>query len=93
MQITLHHEASAFGMPVILDPEGKLMKYPAGIKLLRKRLRLSTTALGAICGVSHRTLEKWESGKVPPPAFALNAMSLLPLHTVVPRPERQPTAM
>jgi DNA-binding transcriptional regulator YiaG len=92
MQITLHHEASAFGMPVILDPEGKLMKYPKGIKLLRKRLRLSTTALGAICGVSHRTVEGWEAGQIPP-AFALNAMSLLPLDTVVPRPERQPAAM
>lgn len=92
MKITLHHPASAFGMPVILDPEGKLMKYDNGIKLLRKRLRLSTRALGAICGVSHRTVEKWEAGQAPP-AFALNAMSLLPLDTVVPRPPRQLTAM
>jgi len=89
MKITLHHPASVFGMPVILDPEGKLMKYDKGIKLIRRRLRLSTRDLGAICGSSHRTVEKWEGGQVPP-AFALNAMSLLPLDTVVPRPAIQP---
>ena len=72
-------------MPVILHPDGHVMKYPDGIKLLRRRLRMNTRDLGAICGVSSRTVENWEGGRYEVPAAALNMMSTLPLDTVVNR--------
>ena len=40
-----------------------------------------------MCGVSHRTIERWEHGLSLPTAAALNVMSKLPLDTVVPRGE------
>jgi transcriptional regulator with XRE-family HTH domain len=86
MRITIDHPASKFGMPVILHPDGSVMKYPDGLKLLRRRQRMSTRDLGAICGVSPRTIERWEQNLSIPTAAALNAMSKLPLDTVVPRP-------
>lgn len=93
MKITIDHPASSYGQPVILHPDGHVMDYRDGLKLLRRRLRMSTRDLGAICGVSHRTVERWEFGLSIPHAAALNAMSKLPLDTVVPRPpskKRQP---
>jgi len=92
MKITIDHPASKFGQPVILHPNGSVMKYRDGIKLLRRRLRLSTTDLGAICGLTRRAVENWEYGRSDPPAAALNAMSKLPLDTVVPRPEKKSLA-
>ena len=85
MKITIDHPDSAYGMPVILNDAGKPMKYALGIKTIRKRLRLSTTDLGAMCGVSRRTVESWETNR-PPPAAALNVMSTMPINTIVPRP-------
>jgi hypothetical protein len=96
MKITIDHPASQFGMPVILHPTGTVMKYPDGIKLLKRRMRMTNKSLGAICGVAPRTAENWLAGRCEPPAAALNALSKLPLDTVVPRPaarNRQCAAM
>jgi hypothetical protein len=84
MKITLDHPASSYGIPVILNAKGEVMDYAEGIRTIRRNLALSTKALGAMCNVSHRTVESWEYGSVPS-AAALNVMSRLPLDTVVHR--------
>jgi DNA-binding transcriptional regulator YiaG len=76
MKITLHHPASSYGVPVILDDAGDVMTYPAGLKLIRARFGLSVRDVGALCDVSPRTVESWE-GNRPPSAAALNALGLL----------------
>lgn len=76
MKITIEHPASSYGMPVILNYVGQVMSYKEGIKTLRRSKGLSVQQLGAICGVSHRTVQGWESGKLPS-AAAMNAMSNL----------------
>ena len=52
------------------------MDYAPGIKLLRAKLDLSTQQLADKCGVSRRTVEGWQQGRVPYPA-ALNVMAQL----------------
>lgn len=74
MTITTNHPSSCYGQPVILDDNGNLMDYAAGIKLLRFKLEISTTKLGEACGVSRRTVEGWEQGRLPN-AAALNVMA------------------
>lgn len=73
MKITTAHVASSYGLPVILDDDGKVMEYSDGIKAVRARLAISTATLALACNVSRRTVEGWEQGK-PVPAAALNVM-------------------
>lgn len=76
MKITLHHPASSYGMPVILDDAGRVMDYPDGFRAIRARLGLSVRDVGALCDCSPRTVQGWELGR-PPSAAALNALGLL----------------
>ena len=76
MTITTNHPASSYGMPVIIDDAGVPMDYADGIKAIRRHFALSTTELGALCGVSSRTVEGWEHGRMPS-AAALNSMASL----------------
>lgn len=76
MKITCNHSTSSYGVPVILGDDGKVMDYAPGIKALRAKLQLSTQALADKCGVSRRTVEGWEQGRMPD-AAALNVMSSL----------------
>ena len=73
MTVTTDHSASSYGVPVILGDDGAPMDYAPGVKALRARLGLSTTQLGEACGVSRRTVEGWEQGRMPTSA-ALNVM-------------------
>ena len=45
-------------------PGGEL-DWATGAKLLRRSLNLSTKEFGALCGVSHRSVENWEQGRKP----------------------------
>lgn len=74
MKITTHHPASSYGVPVILNDAGMLMDYWTGIKALRSKLGMSTQELADACGVSRRTVEGWECGRMPEVA-ALNVMA------------------
>ena len=74
MVITTNHSASSYGQPVILNDDGNVLDYADGIKLLRSILQLSTQALADACGVSRRTVEGWEQGRLPA-AAALNVMA------------------
>ena len=76
MQVTINHSASSYGIPVILNDSGMLMDYWTGIKALRAKLGWTTQQLADACGVSRRTVEGWETGRMPT-AAALNVMSTL----------------
>jgi predicted transcriptional regulator len=74
MRVTTNHSSSSYGVPVILDDRGAVMDYAPGIKAIRAKAGLTTQALADLCGVSRRTVEGWEQGRMPTVA-ALNVMS------------------
>jgi ribosome-binding protein aMBF1 (putative translation factor) len=76
MEVTTTHATSSYGQPVILGDDGLVMDYAPGIKAIRERLELSTTELAKHCGVSRRTVEGWEQGRLPN-AAALNVIGYL----------------
>ena len=76
MKITCDHASSSYGVPVIIGDDKAVMDYAPGIKALREKLGLSTGELAAACGVSRRTVEGWEQGRMPD-AAALNVMAQL----------------
>lgn len=76
MKITCDHASSSYGVPVIIGDDKAVMDYAPGIKSVRSKLGLSTQDLGAKCGVSRRTVEGWEQGRMPD-AAALNVMAKL----------------
>lgn len=76
MRVTTQHSASSYGQPVILDDSGQVMDYAPGIKAIRDKVGLSTQQLADLCGVSRRTVEGWEQGRMPT-AAALNVMATL----------------
>lgn len=76
MKITTNHPASSYGQPVILADDGLLLDYAPGVKALREKLGLTTQDLADKCGVSRRTVEGWEQGRLPN-AAALNVMASL----------------
>lgn len=65
MRVTTNHAASSYGQPVILAEDGSVMDYGPGIKAIREKLSLSTQDLADQCGVSRRTVEGWEQGRMP----------------------------
>ena len=76
MRVTTNHPSSSYGQPVILDDIGQVLDYAPGIKAIRDKRGLTTQALADLCGVSRRTVEGWEQGRMPT-AAALNVMSTL----------------
>ena len=76
MTITTDHPASSYGLPIFVAPDGQPIDYAAGVQWLRATLGLSTTQLAESCGVSRRTVEGWEQGRMPN-AVSLNVMARL----------------
>lgn len=76
MKVTIDHPASSCGIPVILDDDGNPMDYAAGVKEIRRRLDLTAAELAAKLGVSTRTVNGWEIGRMPKTA-ALNMLGKL----------------
>ena len=76
MKITCDHSASSYGVPVILADDGDVMDYAPGVKAIRAKLSMSTQQLADACGVSRRTVEGWESGRMPS-TLALRALASL----------------
>ena len=74
MRVTTDHSASSYGQPVILDDAGQVMDYAPGIKAIRAKRGWTTQQLADVCGVSRRTVEGWESGRMPE-VKALNVMA------------------
>jgi ribosome-binding protein aMBF1 (putative translation factor) len=79
MKITCDHSASSYGIPVILDDRGLVMDYGPGIKAARAALGLTAAQLAETCGVSERTMNGWEQGRMPS-AAALNVLEKLLRH-------------
>lgn len=65
MRVTIDHAASNYGVPVILDDEGQVMDYAPGIKAARAKLGLTAAQLAERLGVSERTVNGWEQGRMP----------------------------
>lgn len=76
MRVTIDHPQSCYGQPVILADDGRVMNFAPGIRAVRYKLGLSAEQLATLCGVSRRTVEGWEQGRVPTTA-ALNVMGKL----------------
>lgn len=76
MRVTIDHAASSYGVPVILDDAGELLDYAPGIRAIRVKLGLTARQLGELCGVSERTVNGWEQGRMPETA-ALNMLGKL----------------
>jgi DNA-binding transcriptional regulator YiaG len=76
MQVTTDHSTSSYGQPVILADDGSVMDYAPGIKAIRAHLGMTTQQLADAVGVSRRTVEGWEMGRMPS-TLALRAMSAL----------------
>jgi len=74
MKVTTNHPSSSYGQPVIVADDGAVMDYATGIKAIRAKLGWTTQQLADTCGVSRRTVEGWESGRMPE-AKALNVMA------------------
>lgn len=77
MKVTIYHEESSYGMPVILDDAGNLMKPEAAFRAARERLRLTNAELAPLLGVSVRTVEGWDLGRPVGSAAALNMLGKL----------------
>ena len=74
MLITLNHSASSYGLPVILDDDGKVMDYAEGMTLALKNLGWSREKLALKAGYnSKRSIEKFWQG-FPPSAQLLNVL-------------------
>lgn len=76
MKITTNHSASSYGMPVILDDRGHVMDYAPGVKAARAKLNLTAEQLAEKLGVSVRTVNGWEQGRLPS-AQGLNMLGIL----------------
>lgn len=74
--ITIDHAASSYGVPVILDDAGNVIDYAVGIKSARAKLDLTAAELAEKLGVSERTVNGWEIGRMPTTA-ALNMLGKL----------------
>jgi DNA-binding transcriptional regulator YiaG len=65
MRLTTNHSSSSYGIPVFLDGEGNPMDYAPALRQLRKEKGWSVEYLANECGVSPRTVEGWEQGRMP----------------------------
>lgn len=65
MKLTTNHSASSYGVPVFLDGDGNPMDYAPALRQLRKDKGWSVAYVAGLCGVSKRTAEGWEQGRLP----------------------------
>lgn len=65
MRVTIEHSSSSYGVPVILADDGSVMDYAPGIKAVRAKLGLTAAQLAERIGVSERTVNGWEQGRMP----------------------------
>jgi ribosome-binding protein aMBF1 (putative translation factor) len=65
MKLTTEHSASSYGMPVFVDDDNQLVDYADGLRQTRKAKGWSVADLANEVGVSPRTVEGWEQGRMP----------------------------
>jgi len=76
MKLTTNHSTSRYGTPVFVD-QGAALDYADGIARLRRQLNITQRELAAMCGVSRRTAEGWEQGRMPSREVLYRMMELL----------------
>lgn len=64
MKLTTDHSQAINGIPVFVD-DGILIDYIPAIKQVRKAQGWTVAQLADHCGVSWRTVQGWEMGRVP----------------------------
>lgn len=65
MKLTTDHSASSYGMPIFVDDENSPLDYADGLRLIRKSKGWSVAEMAEQLGVSARTVEGWEQGRMP----------------------------
>jgi predicted transcriptional regulator len=65
MRLTTDHPQSSYGIPVFVDGTGEVYDYADGFQRVRHEKGWNTTKLAEILGVSRRTVEGWEQGRMP----------------------------
>ncbi len=65
IKLTTNHSSSSSGVRLFLEGDGNLMDYAQALRQLRKEKGWSVAALASECGVSPRTVEGWEQGRMP----------------------------
>ena len=77
IRLTTDHASSYYGIPVFVDADGSPLDYAAGIRMVRRDWKMNTAGFGEKLGVSGRTVEGWEQGRMPDIRALLRLMSLL----------------
>lgn len=65
VRLTTEHPTSSYGIPVFVVGREPL-DYADGIKAARKQLGVNTWELGRLLGISGRTVEGYEQGRIMP---------------------------
>lgn len=79
MKMTTEHPASSYNVPIFVDNSGLPMDYAQGFRQLRKAKGWSVRDLAEAVGVSPRTVENWEQGRMPS-ALALRLLAPIVNH-------------
>ena len=65
MRLTTNHSMSSYGIPIFVDDENNPLDYADGFRQVRQQKGWSTAELAEQLGVSARTVEGWEQGRMP----------------------------
>ena len=65
MKLTTDHAQSSYGIPIFVDSDNRPLDYADGFRQLRQERGWSTERLADLVGVSYRTVEGWEQGRMP----------------------------
>lgn len=65
MKLTTDHSMSSYGIPIFVDDGNNPLDYADGLRHLRKAKGWSVADLADQVGVSARTVEGWEQGRMP----------------------------
>ncbi len=77
MKLTTEHSMSSYGIPIFVDDKKNPLDYADGVRQLRKEHGWSVRDLADHCGVSPRTVEGWEQGRLPSKPALLLMQKLL----------------
>jgi len=65
IRLTTDHSASSYGVPVCVDANDNPLDYAEGLQMIRHERKWSVADLASLLGVSARTVEGWEQGRMP----------------------------
>ena len=68
--------------PTFIDEHGKVVAYPYAVRKIRSHLKITAAELGAKIGVSGRTVNGWEQGRIPSFAGLIRLGTMLGAKTV-----------